>query len=43
MKKGATENFCRINQGRAVSFIADLIEDADYFTPDFLATTGKQT
>ena len=43
MKKGATESSCRIKRGRAVRFIADLIEDGDYFTPDFLTTTGKQT
>ena len=42
MKKGATENSCRINQGRAVSFIADLNEDTDYFTPDSKRPIRKQ-
>ena len=36
MKKDAAESSCRIKRGRAVRFIADLIEDADYFTPDSL-------
>ena len=42
MKNGATESSCRIKRGRAVRFIADLIEDGDTLHQIFLQQPGNK-